>query len=284
MNVKKWGQSCNHKVTAPACRLAGFADRPLARESPTGRSRLHHSAGRRHPAAADRAPAGPARLRRPADLAGGAAPRPRLDRHRGGVARVVFSRRPTGPPEPVGRLKATMSRHERSFLRPVIDLGLFISIITSRKTRFKQSELVGRARWALPTGERLIRLSIQRKERAMKYRKLLHQVTAVALVILLLAGCRSPTVMPASPTTANLPTSQPGTPASPESTEAPSHETITSNTTIVYGYANSVPLAIVPPADGLKVSLHDITYTTVNDIWVLGGYQISIMSPFWENG
>jgi hypothetical protein len=36
---------------------------------------------------------------------------------------------------------------------------------------------------------------------------------------------------------------------------------------------------MVAPVDGLKVSLHDITYTTVQDIWVLGEYRLSITAP-----
>jgi len=112
-------------------------------------------------------------------------------------------------------------------------------------------------------------------------RKLLYPVTGLALVALLLGGCNSPTVTLVSPTAANMPisTSQSSTPTVQEPTETPAPETTMSNTTITYGYANSIPLAIVSPVDGLRVSLHDVTYTTVNDIWVLGEYQISIISP-----
>lgn len=113
----------------------------------------------------------------------------------------------------------------------------------------------------------------------MKRYRFLHQAVEAALATLLLVGCSSSTATPVLPSTANVPTSEPGTPTSHESTETPSPESTTSNTTIIYGYANSIPLAIVFPVDGLKISLHDITYTTVNDIWVLGEYQISLISP-----
>ncbi len=66
----------------------------------------------------------------------------------------------------------------------------------------------------------------------------------------------------------------------PGSSSAPV-SSISSESLITYGYAKStkkaiVPLAIVSPIDGLKISMHDIVYQQVNDIWVLGGYQVTI--------
>jgi hypothetical protein len=56
----------------------------------------------------------------------------------------------------------------------------------------------------------------------------------------------------------------------------------TTDSAITYGYADSIPVAIVSPEDVLQITMHDITYTTIDSIWVLGGYQITITFPSGE--
>jgi len=123
----------------------------------------------------------------------------------------------------------------------------------------------------------------------MNYRRLLKQVLSISLIGILLMACQS--TLPSTPasqsntpaqpksTVSSSPASPSNTPESPQSTEVPPPDMTEDDVEITYGYADSIPVVIVPPENDIKIKLHDITYTTVNEIWVLGGYQVTIVFP-----
>lgn len=132
----------------------------------------------------------------------------------------------------------------------------------------------------------------------MNYRGLLKQVLSISLIGILLIACQS--TLPSTPpqstlssspasqsntpespksTETSMPTSQPNIPESPQSTEVSPPDTTENDVKITYGYVDSTPVVIVPPENEMRIKLHDITYITVNGIWVLGGYQVTIVFP-----
>ena len=84
----------------------------------------------------------------------------------------------------------------------------------------------------------------------MNSKRLLQQMFGSILTVLLLMGCSATSSTPAG-----------------------------AGASITYGYAGSRPVAIVSPDASLKIQMHDVTYTTVNNIWVLGGYQLTLTFP-----
>jgi len=92
----------------------------------------------------------------------------------------------------------------------------------------------------------------------MNRRTLIWKAVSSMFVLLTLAACGI---------------SKPQSPSSPGATAS----------SITYGYAHppkkgAEPVVIVSPEDGLKISMHDITFQQVNNIWVPGGYQLTITS------
>jgi hypothetical protein len=110
-------------------------------------------------------------------------------------------------------------------------------------------------------GRHTLNKLLEKENKAMNNQRGLRQVICSIFVLLTFVACDA---------------LKPGSPSAP----VPS---TTSESPINYGYAKSakktiVPLAIVAPENGLKISMHDIVYQKVDDIWVLGGYQLTITS------